>query len=317
MKPILSFRPLVFILCTFLSLNGFAQQLQWAQYAGGINSDYIEEIAVDHHGNIIISGATNSKGIATNGAYQSVKSLGNDFFISKYRSNGTLVWCTYYGGNDSDYPFTMTLDKDDNIYIGGETKSTDVSSTNAYQTTIAGNFDALLVKFDSSGNRMWATYFGGDGKEQLLCCATDDLGNIFIGGLTISSINISTPGSFQPIYGGGEGDAFLAKFNSAGAIQWATYYGGTLDDRFHGMDIDDAGNVIVSGTTSSKNGISSPGAFQVNHGGANDAFLVKFANSGSRIWGTYYGKNGTERGRECCVDNSNTFTLQGLLPAIL
>jgi hypothetical protein len=126
---------LLAFLFIFLSHNAPAQQLKWAQYVGGSKDDYLEAVAVDHHGNIIISGATKSKGLASIGAYQEVKSAGNDFLISKYRSDGTLVWATYYGGNASDYSFTMTVDRDDNIYVGGETQSTDMASANAYQIT--------------------------------------------------------------------------------------------------------------------------------------------------------------------------------------
>ncbi|HYV92213.1 MAG TPA: T9SS type A sorting domain-containing protein [Chitinophagales bacterium] len=309
-------KKLTAVICSLLFSSPFtsvlAQEFNWAQYIGGDKGDYIEEVAVDHHGNIIVSGQTSSTGMATNGAYQTTKSGANDFFISKYRSNGTLVWCTYYGGNDKDYLFAMTIDASDNIYVGGETKSTSgVASSGAYQTTNGGDWDALLVKFDSSGNRKWATYFGGNKVEQLLCCATDERGNIYIGGYTQSTSNVATPNGYQTTYGGGEGDAFVAKFGPAGVIKWATYYGGELEDRFHGLEIDHKGNVITCGTTPSLNGIATSGAFQTTSGGANDAFLAKFTGSGGLQWATYYGSYGSERGRECSVDNLNNIYVTG------
>jgi len=303
-------------ICTLLFFSPItsvlAQEFNWAQYIGGDKGDYIEEVAVDHHGNIIVSGQTSSTGMATNGAYQTSKSTANDFFISKYRSSGTLVWCTYYGGNGKDALFAMTIDASDNIYVGGETQSTSgVASSGAYQTTFGGSSDALLVKFDSSGNRKWATYFGGSKKEQLLCCATDAQGNIFIGGYTQSTSNVATVNGFQTTYGGGVGDGFLAKFNSKGAIKWATYYGGALEDRIHGLAIDHDGKVIACGTTPSVNGIATTGAFQTTLGGVNDAFLTKFTASGALQWATYYGAYGSERGRECSVDDSNNIYITG------
>src|SRR5690349_20534927 len=112
-----------------------------------------------------------------------------------------------------------------------------MASPGAYQTALAGNYDALLVKFDSTGNRLWATYFGGSGLDQPLCSAVDAHGNIFIGGYTESASQISSANGFQLTYGGG-GDAFLAKFSSSGVLKWSTYYGGSGQDRFHGMAID-------------------------------------------------------------------------------
>jgi hypothetical protein len=79
----------------------------------------------------------------------------------------------------------------------------------------------------------------------------------------------------------------------------------------HGVVIDHNQDLIVTGTTPSLHHISTSGAFQVKMGGDLDAFVVKFTNEGSRIWGTYYGKKGTERGRACCVDDLNNIYFTG------
>ena len=54
-------------------------------------------------------------------------------------------------------------------------------------------------------------------------------GNVCITGTTNSTSNIATTGAYQTSLGGSH-DAFVAKFNSAGVMQWATYYGGTGND---------------------------------------------------------------------------------------
>ena len=287
-------------------------ELNWAEYFGGSKDEHIEECLVDHHGNIIISGGAASDGIATNGAYQETRGGSTDFFIAKYRSDGTLVWATYYGGDSSDYAFTMAIDPFDNIYVGGETKSTNgVASPGAYQTSKWGDYDALLLKLDSTGSRLWATYYGGKKKEQLLACAVDSQANVFIAGYTKSTSHVATAGSYQTVYGGGDGDGFLAKFNASGQILFSTYFGGSDEDRFHGLAIDHSGNVIASGTSPSTNKIATNGAYQTIAGGSNDAFLSKFTNKGALKWSTYYGKSNTERGRDCCVDASNNIYLTG------
>ena len=69
--------------------------------------------------------------------------------------------------------------------------------------------------------RNWGTYYGGSLRDEALSVVTDVSGNVYITGRTASTTGISTGGSHQPVYGGGSYDFFLAKFNSAGVIQWA------------------------------------------------------------------------------------------------
>ena len=101
------------------------------------------------------------------------------------------------------------------------------------------------------------------------------------------------------------------------SLVWATYYGGTGDDQGLGITTDTAGNVYILGMTESSSGIASTGAYQTSYGGINggddgDAFITKFNNSGSRLWGTYYGGSGDEIPGGICLYANSTIYVTGI-----
>lgn len=94
------------------------------------------------------------------------------FNVSKYNGSGTLVidpsleWSTYYGGTGFDLGTVLTCDNTGNVYLTGASwMSADIATTGSYQTVNAGDFDAFLAKFDGDGNRLWATYYGGESTD--------------------------------------------------------------------------------------------------------------------------------------------------------
>src|SRR5690606_12750017 len=128
------------------------------------------------------------------------------------------------------------------------------------------DLDAYLVKFNSAGVRQWATYYGDSDGEYGSSCATDGSGNVYLAGRTQSANNIAS-GGHQNTYGGGQYDAYLVKFNSAGLRQWATYYGGSSTDYGNSCNTDSNGNVYLSGYTNSTTDIASGGHQNTNGGG--------------------------------------------------
>lgn len=261
----------------------------WSTYFGGTGSDTGTACIVDNSNNIYLTGYTDSFTNIASGGYQNSHSgAANDAFLAKFNSSGTLIWATYYGGNGNDKGNSVAIDASGNIYMAGMTSSSNnISSIGAQQTSNAGLDDAFLVKFDTNGNRIWATYFGGEYFDEGYSCAVDNSGNVFLAGFAWSSFGITSSGAHQPTTGGAT-DGFLAKYNSNGVKEWSTYYGGELwETGYCTTDIN--GNVYLSGFTSSTINIASPGAHQTAIGWGDDAYLAKFDTNGVRQWGTYYG----------------------------
>ncbi len=202
-----------------------------------------------------------------------------------------LQWSTYYGGAGVEQLINITTDASGNVYACGYTTSTaNIATVGAYQTTYNANNDGFLVKFNANGTEAWATYFGGSGSEQCNGVATDRNGNVYMTGSTTSATGIAFNSTLQSAYGGGTGDAFLAKFNSAGTIQWSTYIGGTGNDIGYSVACDKWRSVYVAGATGSPTAITAgSNIFDGTENGTLNGFINRFDTSGNRIWGTYYG----------------------------
>ena len=285
----------------FLSKFNSAGTLSWATYYGGGAENGLA-VATDASGNVYIMGVTSSAtGIATPGAYQTTLAGMNDAFLAKFSSSGSLLWATYFGGpGNEDYYSSgkhVCVDASGNVYITGNTRSASgIATPGAFMTTYTGtstNGNAYLAKFTSSGSLLWATYYGGTGGDFANSVATDGSGNVFLSGYTFSATGIATPGAYMAAFAGTGGsiaaNAFLVKFNSSGARLWGTYYGGTGGDAAQNLAIDGAGDLYLSGGTGSTSGIVTPGAHLTTLLGISVGFLAKFSNSGSLLWGTYYG----------------------------
>lgn len=299
----------------------------WGTYFGGAGDEYAMNCCVDINGDIYLTGATsstNTSAISTPGCHQFSRGGGSppfwDAYLAKFNSAGIRQWGTYYGGNDIDMGNGVTTDNAGNIYLSGYSNSTNpnvIATPGSHQTSNAGNGDGFLAKFDGTGTRLWSTYYGGEYPDNSTACVIDNSGNIYMVGVTNSttSIAIATPGSHQPTYGGGAlggiiyyGDGYIVKFDPSGVRQWGTYYGGLGQECIYNCAMDAAGNIYFSGPTASNGGtsIATPGSHQFIYGGGNsDAMLVKFNQAGVRQWGTYYGGAGVEDYSYCFFDNIN------------
>ena len=221
------------------------------------------------------------------------------------------IWATYYGGNGFEYGNSCAIDTFGNVYLAGNTSTSNNIASSGFQNTYGGARDLFLVKFNSSGVRQWATYYGDNGYEEGGSCTTDASGNVYLAGATKSASNIAS-GGFQNTYSAGVNsfaDAFLVKFNSAGVRQWATYYGDTGPETGYACATDLNGNVYLAGTTTSTTNIAFGGFQNTTLGpGYDDIFLVKFNSAGVRQWATYYGGSENDQGPSCIVDaNSNVY----------
>lgn len=279
--------------------------VEWATYYGGADYDGINGIASDIYGAVYIVGATASTGnIATTGSHQAtIGGGGENGYLAKFNGKGARIWATYYGGNNGAAIASVACDLKGHVYIAGQTTSTtNIATSGSHQPVFGGGTglgDGYVVKFDSSGTRLWGTYYGSSRGDMVASVTCDSFDNIYICGSTAGTDNISTPGSHQPVKGNNPGtsNAFLAKITGAGTRIWGTYYGDTSAQALTVL-VDKYGAVYITGSTHSISAIATPGAYQVTKAGtknSTDDFLAKFDSSGRRIWGTYYGGSASEK----------------------
>jgi hypothetical protein len=300
----------------------------WATIYGGTAQELAHAIVSDNDRNIFIAGHTFSSNFpVSTGAHQTTFGGGTgnrDAFTVKFDSNGVRQWATYYGGNQFDDSYGFAIDGNGNPAMAGTTASTTgIATSGTFQTgynsgTSTSKYDGFLVKFNSLGVRQWGTYVGGSETEYCYGAAADSRGNINITGWTNSTNFPVTSGTFQTSRSGGY-DAFVIRFNSAGARLWGTYFGGSGNENdepgggigFAAITIDGDGNPLITGMTTG-NLPTSAGAIQSTFGGGiNDAFVAKFDTLGGRLWSTYYGGSGNDIGQGIASTTGNGVVITG------
>ncbi len=191
-----------------------------------------------------------------------------------------MRWASYCGGSGDDESHGLAVSGSGDVYIVGMTYSSDFPvSAGANQGALAGGGDSFVAKFSSSGFYQWSSYFGGTANEYAECAAIDASGNLVMAGYTSSSDFPASAGAFQSWQSGGE-DCFGVKWASSGAVLWASYYGGSGNDRAHGCAIDPLGRIILSGRTESAD-FPVYNAAQGGHaGGELDAFVMQLDQNG-------------------------------------
>lgn len=327
----------------YLAKMNSAGNLIWGTYISGVGDGiwaigpYTQgvDVACDKYGHVYVTASTwCDSGLATPGSFQSSFSLNAGGFFApvlmQFNENGQLNWGTYYGASTTTVAFNaLACDRQGNVFAAGYADSTtsttnELISSGAWQTTFGGGVpvagycnDGLLVKFDSSGNRLWATYFGGAYDESINAITCDSTGAIYLTGATSSGNGIGTPGSFQPVadpnfvypgqaqqFGG-----FVAKFTAAGQRVWGTY----LNAIGRGICVNPYGQLYVSGTSNTTHDTMIAGTdayMNIGLSQRND-FLIRYdAATGQRVWGTYYGgefQAGSNKGYVTCDSAGNVF----------
>ncbi|NVO03767.1 MAG: T9SS type A sorting domain-containing protein [Bacteroidetes bacterium] len=219
--------------------------LTWCTYFGGSSIDEAHSIKSDTLSNIYIGGITQStNSIATSGAYQITFSGSTDGVIFKFDGSGIPKWATYFGGSDWDWLNDISIYNNSLYVVGTTTSVNSIATIGSHQQSLSGPYDSFLAKFDTTGSRIWSTYYGGNQNEDGTAVCNDSNGNIFIVGLTASSNAISTPGAFN-ISRTAPTNGFFVKFNSFGVRLWGSYYNNSssiLD-----MLVDNNSNISFTG----------------------------------------------------------------------
>ena len=234
-------------------LNREGSELIFSTYLGGVEDEMARDLALDHEGNVYITGATFSNNFPTRNALQPALAGDSDAFVAKLNATGSaLVYSTYLGGTVDEEGNALAADRNGNVYIVGSTSSEDFPTANPLQPALKGLSDAFITKLDPNGSSiLYSTYFGGSDIERGKSMALDGFGNIFVVGDTLSS-DLTLKNPVQDTFKGVQ-DTFIAKFNPSGsALRYSTYLGGGDYDEVWDMAVDREGKVYLVGHTYSR-----------------------------------------------------------------
>jgi len=261
--------------------------LLWARRFGGALLDEPRDLEVDNNDNIYLAGSFESYtlnfGIAmlvTNGDY--------DAFLLKMNPSGNPVWVKHAGGVDRDQAFAVTYDHHGNIYCSGSFQSPTFDFGGGALNN-QGNWDLYLVKFDTSGTYNWMESFGGPGFEIARSLVSDNSGFVYMAGMFSS--DTLTDGNFN-LYGSGLSDIFIMKVDDFGIVQWANSTQGSNDENLYSIDINNNGEVIISGGSSSP--FFTAGNDTISNMGFLDGIVSCIDANGNFKWVKSFGGNDYE-----------------------
>jgi hypothetical protein len=294
--------------------------LAFSTYLGGSGGDSISGIALDGGGNAYVTGSTGSTDFPTQDAIQPSCGGGTDAFVTQITKEGgiyTYGFSTYLGGTDDDYGLGIGVDAAGNVYVTGETDSSDFPTDKAIQPTYGGgDCDGFVTKIINANGVYtlgYSTYLGGNDYDVSYGVAVDGDGNAYVTGDT-ESPDFPLRNAIQPAYGGDLGDAFVTQIISASGVYtyaYSSYVGGSDYDWGNAIAVDGDGNTYVTGVTESTD-FPTHNAIQPTHGGGStDAFVTQIITaSGVYTYGysSYLGGKNYDWGNGIALDGySNAY----------
>ena len=220
-------------------------------------------------------------------------------FIDAHAQTPNWLWATAAGGQFAEQADAICTDASGNVYATGYFSTSSITF-GSYTLTTSGSSSLFIVKFDPSGNVLWAQSKSGSSTINGYGIAADASGNVYVSGrfysstLTFASTTLTNAGG---------SDMFVVKLNSSGTYLWAKSAGGTGTESGAGISVDASGNVIVSGYFSSSS-LTFGSTTLTNATGSSDMFTVKYDASGAVLWA----KSAASAGVDYGVDNTTHAT---------
>jgi len=314
--------------------------IQFTTIFGGSLDDRPQAVAVDGTG-VYVTGLTQSTDFpVTAGAAQTTFGgatgggpTDGDAFVAKLTTDGsTITWATYLGGSDFDEAFAIAVDVSQNVFVVGETFSTNFFIANPLPQggTYNGSGDGFVTEVKPDGSAfLMSSYIGGANLDFATGVAWNSVtAKVYVSGGTQSPTLpvYPNPGAIQTKCGsdgncnGKNGvfldDAFVAAFDPTSTSQYVylTYLGGGgVDDAF-AITTDSGGNAYVTGRTASGGATHFPVhlPYQSVLNGVQNAFVSELNPTGTAlVYSTYLGGNGVDRGLGIALDSFNNAYITG------
>lgn len=262
----------------FLSKYDAQGTLQWTRQIGTQRSDFSHGVTVDPAGDIIISGRTAGSLFTTNAG-------GNngtfDTFVTKYDSDGDVVWSNQRGTSNQDYHYNIQSDAAGNTYVSGYSLAT-------------GGRSATLTKYNVAGEFQWERFVDTPFMDTGYAVAVDAAGNAYLTGATNGALE-------GPRLGGD--DVFLVKYDSAGVLEWSRQIGTTSTEIGYSVALDADGNPYITGYTE--------GALEGTNEGFWDVFVTKYDTLGNFNWTQQFGTSSTDVAFGITVDGDGEVFVSG------
>jgi len=294
----------------FLARYDTTGNLVWVTLGGGDLLDQANDIVTDASGVSYVAGAIQTNSLHPTAQFGDVILTGKgdyDWLLVKYDAAGNVVWAKNGGSTAGDIAYGVGLDATGNVYVTGHFSGT--MTVDGVTVMSSGLFDIFLAKYTPAGTLLWLKRAGGTGSDIPHGLVVDGLGNVAIVGEFQNTAFFDT----HSVRASGLGDAFIAKYDSAGNNLWVRSGGSTTSfaaDPAKAVAADASNNFYVTGDytgTATFNGLS------VTNTGTSgtDIFIAKYDNNGAIQWLHHAGGPVSDKGYSIGVDRAGNSWVSG------
>jgi len=275
----------------------------WKTFLGGSSIDYGYGIAVDTSGNVYVTGESRATWGSPVRSFSGSKGTA-DAFVAKLNNSGVLQWNTFLGESSNDVGRSIAVYTSGDVYVTGGSEDTWGSPVRPFSGS-SGTPNAFVAKLNNSGVLQWNTFLGGSVNDVGQGIAVGTSGDVYVtGGSDKTWGSPIRPFDNSPF----NDDAFVAKLNGSGVLQWNTFLGGASYDWGYGIAVDTNGNVCVTGESRATWGAPDR---PFNSSGMKDAFVAMLNGGGVLQWNTFLGSSGDDFGNGIAMDTSGVVYVTG------
>ncbi len=278
---------------------------------GGTGSEEeAKSVVTDNAGNIYVTGAAD--GQTDFGGVTLTSNVGQQAFVAKYSSSGSLLWVKYIfkifngGGCVGN---GICLDPDGNILLTGYLTGSGpfIFKQDTISFTSFGVVDLFTAKLFADGSPDWIQVIKGPpsgvfGQGQGI--TTDGSGNVYTTGYYGDSALIGN----VFLKGYHYWDIFIVKYLPDGTVDWAHRAGNIDFDKGNSVAVDKAGFVYVAGSFQDKGDFD---GIKPNNSGQIDAFIAKYNPDGSIGWVKAIGGLTNDEGNGIAIDPTGYLIVTG------
>ncbi|MBS1663594.1 MAG: gliding motility-associated C-terminal domain-containing protein [Bacteroidetes bacterium] len=256
-----------------------APAIQWQKCYGSNYVDFSSYIEQTADGGYIMTGYTGNNGGDVTGYHGSPQI--NDCWVVKLDASGALQWSKTLGGTLADQGLVIHQAPDGSYVVGGITGSNQ-GDGDVTAASKGGGLDIWMLRLSPTGSILWQQRYGGEKDDHLY-----DFKFTADGGYILAGSTESTTGDVSGNHGGV--DAWLAKVDAAGVLQWQRCIGGSADDVAYSVVVLPTGYAIAGSTKSNDGDIT-------GYHGNSDVLAARLDLNGNPVWIKSLGGSGLDEG---------------------